>query len=400
MGIGIKTLLFKMVYLRSRLMLEDLSMNKENFRGRGMLNTKLLKRSISVMPLMIAALVLPESVAAATPLFDANCGACHGNGNTGTAAIGTAVANKTVAGFQAAISPGVIVNNPLGMPTNSVIYMASLSTLTTAQLTAIAAELAPKPTPTPVPVVTPTPKPTVTPTPVPTVTPTPKPTVTPTPVPTVTPTPKPTVTPTPVPTVTPTPKPTVTPTPAPTVTPTPKPTVTPTPKPTVTPTPKPTVTPTPAPSSGTTVDGTLGSEYSDAARTDVYKVACADGSASLSVSVKDLAPVKAPLISIQASKGDYSSALSTDTVDGDSNYSRLESLAQGAGSYTVKVNKSALKSACGSEEDEDEGDDDSYHSKAKCTTPVVGSEAYTAQFSCQNSAGVKTGIRYRIRQNQ
>jgi hypothetical protein len=137
----------------------------------------------------------------------------------------------------------------------------------------------------------------------------------------------------------------------------------------------------------------LGSEYSDAARTDVYKVACADGSASLSVSVKDLAPVKAPLISIQASKGDYSSALSTDTVDGDSNYSPLASLAKGAGSYTVKVNKSALKSACSSDEDEDDGD-------SNCTTSVVGSEAYTAQFSCQNSAGVKTGIRYRIRQNQ
>ncbi|MEQ1545634.1 hypothetical protein [Methyloglobulus sp.] len=226
----------------------------------------------------------------------------------------------------------------------------------------------------------------------------PKPT--PTPKPTATPTPKPTATPTPKPTATPTPKPTATPTPKPTATPTPKPTVTPTPKPTVTPTPKPTVTP--VPSSGTKVDGTLGSASSDAARTDVYKVACADGSASLSVSVKDLAPVKAPLISIQASKGDYSSALSTDTVDGDSNYSRLVSLAKGAGAYTVKVNKSALKSACGrdEDEDEDEGDDDSHHSKAKCATPVVGSEAYTAQFSCQNRAGVKTGIRYKIRQNQ
>jgi hypothetical protein len=299
---------------------------------------KLFKHSMSVVPFLFATLAVSETALAD---YAGSCLGCHGaiNATGGTAGASGPKLSKSMTGgnIRSAIN-----GNKGGM--------SFLSTLTDAQLAAIAVEVA-GPKPTPVPTVTPTPRPTVTPTPVPTVTPTPRPTVTPTPVPT----------------------------------------VTPTPRPTVTPTPRPTVTPTPAPSSGTTVDGTLGSDSSDAARTDVYRVTCADGSASLSVSVKDLAPVKAPLISIQASKGDYSSALSTDTVDGDSNYSPLVSLAKGAGSYTVKVNKSALKSACSS--DEDDGD-------SNCTTSVVGSEAYTAQFSCQNSAGVKTGIRYRIRQNQ
>ena len=63
------------------------TMNKEKIEEGSTCKTQtnMLKRFIAVSPLMIAALAMPESAIAATPLFDANCGACHGNGNAGGA---------------------------------------------------------------------------------------------------------------------------------------------------------------------------------------------------------------------------------------------------------------------------------------------------------------------------
>lgn len=107
--------------------------------------------------------------------------------------------------------------------------------------------------------------------------------------------------------------------------------------------------------------GAVGIATSGVARTDVYTLACPTGTAKLYIRVKDLAPVKAPLVSIQATKGTSSSALSTDAVDGDANYSPALTLSAGSGVYTFKVNKSA--------------------------SSVVGIETYTAEIHCQDSAG-------------
>jgi hypothetical protein len=119
--------------------------------------------------------------------------------------------------------------------------------------------------------------------------------------------------------------------------------------------------------------GTVGLENSGAAKTDVYAVICAAGTSRLSVSVRDLAPVKAPLISIQASKDASSSALTTDTVDGDAVDSPSAQLAKGPGIYTVQVNKSA--------------------------SSRKGSETYVAQINCQNAAGIQTGTQLHLKQN-
>ncbi|NOU20661.1 MAG: hypothetical protein HOO93_02540 [Methyloglobulus sp.] len=123
-----------------------------------------------------------------------------------------------------------------------------------------------------------------------------------------------------------------------------------------------------------TLSGTVGLATSGAAKTDVYTVTCATGTSDLAVSVIDLPAVKAPLVSIQVTKGVPSTGLSTDTVDGDTKYSALVKLAKGAGIYTMKINKSA--------------------------SSVIGAEAYKAQFSCRNAKGVMTGTKWLIKQNQ
>lgn len=120
--------------------------------------------------------------------------------------------------------------------------------------------------------------------------------------------------------------------------------------------------------------GTVGSATSGAAKTDVYSVTCGTGSAYLTVSVIDLAPVKPPLVSVQATKSTAASTLSTDTVDGDAKYSPVVKLAKGAGIYTMKVNKSA--------------------------STTIGAESYTAEFYCRDSAGAQTSTVWKLMQNQ
>lgn len=122
------------------------------------------------------------------------------------------------------------------------------------------------------------------------------------------------------------------------------------------------------------VNGSVGLVTSGIAKSDVYAVTCAAGTARLYVHVLDLAPVKAPLVSIQATKGAVSTALSTDARDGDAVFSPLVGLAGGAGVYTVKVNKSA--------------------------SAVVGAETYQARLYCRNAANTPTGISWRLTQNQ
>lgn len=123
-----------------------------------------------------------------------------------------------------------------------------------------------------------------------------------------------------------------------------------------------------------TQSGAVGVATTGVARTDVYRVTCIAPAAKLYLHVKDLAPVKAPLVSTQATKGTASSALSTDTVDGDANYSPAVTLVAGTGDYTLKVNKSA--------------------------STVVGIETYVAEFHCQDAGGNHTDTTWIMTQNQ
>ncbi len=111
----------------------------------------------------------------------------------------------------------------------------------------------------------------------------------------------------------------------------------------------------------------LGNTKTGAAATDVYYVTCLNEGLSgepavahhLTVSVKDLAPKLAPTISIQVTKNNKTSTLSEDTIDGDVIYSPTLSLAAGAGTYLLIINKSL--------------------------STIKGIENYIAQFHCESA---------------
>jgi hypothetical protein len=110
--------------------------------------------------------------------------------------------------------------------------------------------------------------------------------------------------------------------------------------------------------------GSLGSKLTGAAATDVYTVTCGAGTTNLYARVRDLAPVLAPSVSIQARKSAKSSILSRDLVDGNVLYSPAVSVAGVAGIFAVNVNKSA--------------------------SSVKGVETYAADIYCRNATGAKT----------
>lgn len=114
-------------------------------------------------------------------------------------------------------------------------------------------------------------------------------------------------------------------------------------------------------------NGSLAPAASD---TDFYQVTCSnDGSgapASLVAQVLDLAPVAAPVVSVQTQKASPAIASNTsDAVDGDAGASPASFLNGGAGTYDVFVDKSA-----------------------------AGAEGYTLTVQCMTAAdggGVPTG---------
>lgn len=130
--------------------------------------------------------------------------------------------------------------------------------------------------------------------------------------------------------------------------------------------------------------GALGSALSGKAATDVIVVSCTKGTdipghpivvpTRLRFHVKDMLPVKSPLVSIQAMKGTKSSALYIDRKDGDVTYTPWVDLVAGAGNYTMKVNKSA--------------------------STLKGVEAYLAEFHCWDAKGRHSGIKWKVVQNQ
>jgi hypothetical protein len=125
--------------------------------------------------------------------------------------------------------------------------------------------------------------------------------------------------------------------------------------------------------------GTVGLAGSGLAKTDVYAVTCGAGTAALWVSANDLAPVKLPLVSIQAKKGTGASAMSADTgVDGNAIYSPWVKVAGAAGAFTVNVNKSAYTGTVAANK---------------------GAESYSARFSCRKADGTPVATTPLIKQN-
>jgi len=120
-----------------------------------------------------------------------------------------------------------------------------------------------------------------------------------------------------------------------------------------------------------TKDGTLGNA---ASATDSYKVTCssnANGATDhINVSIRDQAPIKAPIISVQVLKA-LLAANATDQVDGNTAYSPIIGLKGGNGIYTVRVNKTN-----------------------------TGSELYRLSYNCLSAANKSTGIAISIIQDQ
>lgn len=87
-----------------------------------------------------------------------------------------------------------------------------------------------------------------------------------------------------------------------------------------------------------------GSLATDAGAANYYQVTCSDDGAgppaSLAVAVRDVAPVAAPLVSVQILKG-AAARNATDAVDGDAGFSPTVFVDGGAGVYDVFVDKSA-----------------------------------------------------------
>lgn len=112
------------------------------------------------------------------------------------------------------------------------------------------------------------------------------------------------------------------------------------------------------------IDGALGKA---AGATDYYQVECFDdgnGAADhIVVSLKDLAPVAQPLLSVQVVKGKIAKN-STDAADGNATFAPTINVKGGNGFYTVLVDKTS-------------------------SAP----ETYTLQIHCETGAGLHTGTR-------
>lgn len=110
--------------------------------------------------------------------------------------------------------------------------------------------------------------------------------------------------------------------------------------------------------------------------TDLYQVTCfteGDGPATdrLRARVRDNAPVKKPLVSVQIYKGSVATNTTDSKKDGDNKYSPWASNNGGSGVYYVMVDKSAK-----------------------------GAERYTLEYHCETNSGSHTGTATSTLQNQ
>ena len=111
-----------------------------------------------------------------------------------------------------------------------------------------------------------------------------------------------------------------------------------------------------------------------AASTDVYRVTCSANTngdtVSLKVSLVDLAPKAAPMLSVQVLKAQLAKN-TTDALDGDKLASPVLLISGGNGGYDLRVNKTA-----------------------------AGAELYTLNYSCLSKSGKNTAISLTTLQNQ
>ncbi|ASF46176.1 hypothetical protein [Methylovulum psychrotolerans] len=119
------------------------------------------------------------------------------------------------------------------------------------------------------------------------------------------------------------------------------------------------------------LNGALGNASS---ATDYYRITCGTNSFGdtykLNVALADVAPVAAPIISIQVIKGALGKN-TYDTNDGDTVYSSAAIVQGGNGIYQVIIDKTS-----------------------------AGVENYTLKYNCQNSAGATTDTSIVTVQNQ
>ncbi len=124
-------------------------------------------------------------------------------------------------------------------------------------------------------------------------------------------------------------------------------------------------------SAAVTLNGGLGAT---AGATDFYHVTCSSNAngatTNLKVTVRDLAPVGSPLISVQLIKGVLAKNV-TDAVDGDTVASPAAIVSGGNGVYDIRVNKTGAPA-----------------------------ESYALNYNCLNSAGKVTGTATVTAQNQ
>ncbi|ASF46177.1 hypothetical protein [Methylovulum psychrotolerans] len=119
------------------------------------------------------------------------------------------------------------------------------------------------------------------------------------------------------------------------------------------------------------LNGALGSA---AGAIDFYRVTCASNTNgvtdNLKVTVRNLAPVTSPLMSVQVIKGILAKN-TTDAVNADTTLSPAAIVKGGNGVYDVRVNKAG-----------------------------AGAENYALTYACLNSAGKATGVAIATAQNQ
>lgn len=125
------------------------------------------------------------------------------------------------------------------------------------------------------------------------------------------------------------------------------------------------------PVSADSLNGSLGAS---SGATDSYRVTCSTNingaTDTLKVTLIDLAPVAAPMISVQVIKAILAKN-TTDAVDGDAKSSPAAIVKGGDGIYDVRVNKTA-----------------------------TDAELYTLKYTCLNSVGKNTGTAIVTVQNQ
>jgi hypothetical protein len=143
----------------------------------------------------------------------------------------------------------------------------------------------------------------------------------------------------------------------------------------------------------------IGNSSQNTVATDVYLIACGSDETGVSDKLEVRIKTKTPKntlsipnyahlsIQIQKDGTDAYSAVETDPINGDTNYSTSLSLAEGVGGYIVTVSKPATTPA-------------SCDNGARYLAPPNKTYAYTMQYHCKGPGGIHTETVLSQRLNQ